>query len=389
MSEHIPKSVFPKGTSPVRLDPDLYLLGNRYSRRTDTLRILYKNVKTGEKILDEIKHPTVPVFLAKRKPDFFEEFVPFEDTYPLMVNYKNKSQEIQQTLFPTRTWKYFDRYLGIEKTGIGFIDLKPGTMMKKPEFLHPQLLFADVPIEHLVTMEYTLPKYQDIGGGVRMEVIEVPEIDLAAFDIETSMDGEGNPYINMNTFVDDKSMTAYAYYLLKDDYKNQAFIQEHPEEFDKLFREKFKWAIDNMELNAKPDKIKMIKDICNKYLNELKIVTRPFKTEEELIFESCNLMFTQHSPDLLMAFNTAYDAGIFNRRIYELKLPAGTFNSRKNKEWLTTPPPIMDDINEDWQLRNDTIDPKKRSTAFDNISYTHIVDYANAYYSNRKLILLN
>ena len=379
-----PTYVFPPGTSPVRLDPDLYLLHSRYSQGTDTLRILYKNIKTNEKILDEHHAPCIPVFFNKQIPKFFEEFVPYEDTYPVIVNYKNRSVEIQRNLFPTKTWKYMDKYTRVEKTNFGFQDLKPGTMFKRPEYLHQQLLFADVPIEHLVSMEYCLPKYQDIGDGVKMEVITPPTIDLAAFDIETSLDVAGNPYMNMNTFVDDKSRNAYAYYLLKDDYKGQAWIEENPKEFRKMFDEKFQWAIDNITLDAKPDKVKMVKETCQDYANTLNIITKPFKTEGELIFKSCNLMFTEYEPDLLMAFNTAFDSGVFSRRIHELGLPIGTFNSRRKKEWLNTPPPIMDDLNEEWQLRNDTIDPKKRSTSFDNISYTHIVDYANAYYSNRK-----
>lgn len=380
----IPTSVFPPGTSPVRKDPDLYLLHSRYSRKTDTLRILYKNIKTNEKILDEIRNPIVPVFLAKQRPKFFQEYLPYDMCYPIMVSEKNKSNEIQLNLFPTKTWKYRDKVLDIEKVQVGFIDIKPDTMKKRPEYLHPQLMMADAPIEHLVTMEYTIDKYKDLGGGVRMESITPPEIDFASFDIETSLDKNNNPFINANTFFDDKTKVAYLYYLIAPFYKNQEFISENPEEFTKLFKEKFKWAIDNMQLNAKPDKVKFVRELCYDYLEKIQIKTQGFNTEAKLIYESCELMFTKHQPDLLMAFNTGYDAPMFQRRICELGLPIGTFNSHEKKEWLETPPPIAEDLNEFWQLRSDAIDPKKRSTAFDNISKTQIVDYANAYYSNRK-----
>ncbi|MGL5715479.1 MAG: hypothetical protein ACRCX2_20840 [Paraclostridium sp.] len=379
-----PRSVFPEGTSPVRTDKDLFLLHCRYSKRHDMLRILYKNVKTNEKILDEIPNPQVPVFMMKNTPKFFKDFVPYDMCYPIMVSYKNKSEDIQRNLFPIRTWKYFDRVLGIEKTQIGFENLKPDTMRKGPEFLHPQLLFADVTIEHLVNMEYCIHRYEDLGDNVRMENIPRPSIDLAAFDIETSMDENGNPYINTNTFVDRKSMTAYGYFLKKDEYKYQEQILNDPEWFKEFFREKFKWAIDNMKLDAKPDKIEFVKNLGLKYLDELKIVVKGFDTEQKLIFNSCKLMFTEHDPDLLMAFNTAYDSSIFQRRITELNMPVGTFNSHRNPAWLETSPPIAEDLNEFWELRGDTIDPKKRATRFDNISTTQIVDYANAYYSNRK-----
>lgn len=380
----LPKSVFPAGTSPVRKDKDLYLLHCRYSRGTDTLRILYKNRETNEKILDEIRNPMVPVFIAKQKPKFFNEFIPFENCYPIMVSERNKSADIQLNLFPTRSWKYKDKATGMDRVQVGFVDIKPDTMKKKPEYLHPQLLLADVPIEHLVNMEYCIDKYEDIGDGVRMEVIKPPTIDFASFDIETSIDKHGNSFINANTFFDDKTKNGYLYYLKSDMYKNQAFIEEQPEAFEALFKEKFKWAIENMTLNAKPDKIKMVKSVCYEYLEKVKIHTKAFPTEGQLIYESCDLMFTKYKPDLLMAFNTGYDAPMFQRRICELGLPVGTLNCHDKKEWLNTPPPIKDDLNEHWQLRSDQIDPKKRSTAFDNISYTQIVDYANAYYSNRK-----
>lgn len=379
-----PDYVFPPGTSPVRKDDNLYLLHCRYSRRSDTLRILYKNTKTNEKILDEILNPMVPVFLSKRVPKFFETEIPYELCYPVMVSERNKSNEIQQHLFPTKSWKFKDSLTGMERTQVGFVGLKPETMKKRPEYLHPQLMFADVPIEHLVYMEYCLHKYEDVGGGVRMEVVEKPELDMASFDIETSLDDNNNPYINTNTFIDDKTKKAYAYYLLKDDYPGQDWIQSHPVEFKEMFRDKFKWAIENMTLNAKKDKIDLVKKICYEYLEEIDIVTKGFDTEQKLVYESCNLMFTKHKPDLLMAFNTGYDAPVFQRRITELGLPPGTFNCHDKKIWLETSPPIAEDLNEHWELRSDQIDPKKRSTAFDNISYTHIVDYANAYYSNRK-----
>lgn len=379
-----PTFVFPPGTSPVRKDKDLYLLHCRYSRMTDTLRILYKNRRTNEKILDEIQNPSVPVFFAKRTPKFFKDFIPYDECYPVMVSLRNKSTEIQHNLFPTKSWKYRDKEFGIERTQVGFVDIKPDTMKKKPEYLHPQLMFADVPVEHLVNMEYCIDKYEDLGNDVRMEVIPPPKLDFAAFDIETSIDKFGNPFINANTYVDDKTKKAYLYYLVAPFYKNQDFIKDNPEEFEAMFRDRFKWAIDNMTLNAKPDKVKYVKEVCYEYLKELKVVTKGFDTEAKLIYESCDLMFTQNSPDLLMAFNTGYDMPMFQRRISELGLPVGTINSHAKKEWINTPPPIAEDLNKFWELRSDAIDPKKRATCFDNISKTHVVDYANAYYSNRK-----
>ena len=286
-------------------------------------------------------------------------------------------------LFPMKRWKYWDEIYQIDRYSHNFGDITKEMVMHGVEQLHPSLFSADIPIEHLVYMDYTATRHTDVNG-VYMEDIKYPKFDIGAFDIENGVDKNGNPFINLVSYIDKKTMTAYGYFVRGTEYNLQSELED-----EKAYHEyainTFKTEMSKIDTKRlKKDKVVLMKSIIDRYASELKVVVKGFNSEREMLLAITELMFTTCDPDILIAFNAAYDTSVIQRRITELSLPAGTFNSRKKPEWLDISPPIVDNLDADWKLWMDDHSPTKRSTSFDNISTSHIVCAANMYYSIRK-----
>lgn len=357
----------------VRAEANMFLLHVYYHKAIDTLFLIYKDSKTGKKIMDKIVNPYVPIYVAKQDIKEMMETIPISNTFIHYAPYKDKAKEVQQLLFEPKYVRY--------KNDWGeWVELaKYPTIPFGAEVLHPRLFLYDVPIEHLVYMEYCMNRYVTREGGIYYEDIKIPEIEFAAFDIETCKDDNGEWYINTNTFVDEKSKTAYIDILRKDIFTNQATMIEDPEQFYSDVKDALYDMIDKCTLKGKTKA--SVQEYCKRFVDELDIKLRVFDYEEDLIRETSKLMFTTYKPDILMAFNTTYDVGMFNERIEKLNLKSGTFNEQ-GIGYDDTVPTFTTHM-KNGEFVGDMPDPTKREVYLNNISHTMIADYQICYFSNR------
>lgn len=374
------KSLFPKSYNLVEDDDDLFLLHCHYYKKLDQLFIIYKRYSTGEKILKVIEEPQVPIFIAKSQPKRHREYIETSKCNRYMVSYKNKKEEVKELLFDYQTIKFKDKKTGRTVMKKYFPDIPKWT-----EVLHPSLFFYDVNIEQIVYMEYTMNRYSQ-RDGLLYEDVKIPKINFGAFDIETSYWKDRKEWtINTNTFVCQQTMIAYLDYVkMYEHFNRQQYLTEHKEEFIQDVRNVMEKAIAGSTISDKNTREK-VQAMCREFMKNLNFKIRDFNSESELIMETTKTMFTTHSPDILMAYNTTYDIGMFNERIQKLKLPAGTMNQRF-KEYFDVLPPYAEDgnIDKNGKFLGDVSQPKKRKVYLNNISHTMISDLQTCYYSMRQ-----
>lgn len=372
-------SLFPPGTNLVKDVENLVLLHCYYYKSEDTLFLLYKNSKTGEKILDKIQEPTVPVFIAKRKPERNLEYIPVRLTDRIMVSYKDKANEVKEELFDYKMVKYKDKRTGRMMVRKIFPDIP-----RRAEALHPSLFYYDVPIEQICMTEFAINHYKE-DGKLQYEHIDMPKLDFAAFDIETTRWPDGHWSINTNTFIDQKSGDAYLDFVYDPEkYARQREIIDNIPKFIQNVKDEMEKAIEGSILKNPSEKAKVQK-ICRDLMSTIKFHIRPFKTESDLILETTKTMFTTYKPDILMAYNTTYDLGMFADRVRALELPNGTMNER-GIGYDDVLPPYDNDHNRDAEgkFMGDVAVPKKRKVFLNNISHTILADLQTAYYSARQ-----
>lgn len=372
-------SLFPPGTNLVKDVENLVLLHCYYYKSEDTLFLLYKNSKTGEKILDKIQEPTVPVFIAKRKPERNLEYIPVRLTDRIMVSYKDKANEVKEELFDYKMVKYKDKRTGRMMVRKIFPDIP-----RRAEALHPSLFYYDVPIEQICMTEFAINHYKE-DGKLQYEHIDMPKLDFAAFDIETTRWPDGHWSINTNTFIDQKSGDAYLDFVYDPEkYARQREIIDNIPKFIQNVKDEMDKAIEGSILKNPSEKAKVQK-ICRDLMSTIKFHIRPFKTESDLILETTKTMFTTYKPDILMAYNTTYDLGMFADRVRALELPNGTMNER-GIGYDDVLPPYDNDHNRDAEgkFMGDVAVPKKRKVFLNNISHTILADLQTAYYSARQ-----
>ena len=99
------------------------------------------------------------------------------------------------------------------------------------------------------------------------------------------------------------------------DIKDRTIWIENKEQFVKDLKAKFHEVIENLELKANEKTVKLVKDTCREFIDTLNIKVRHFKDEATFIDATTKTMFTEHKPNILMAFNTTYDIGMFQERI--------------------------------------------------------------------------
>ena len=365
-----------KGNSRLNIikdDPDLFLLHAYYHKYINKLFILYKKYSDGKKILDVIDNPYVPIYLSKTNLKETQESIPISSAHCYVVPFKEKAKEAISLLFEPKIQRYKDQWgLWVERPIYPEIPYKA-------EGLHPRLFLYDIPLPELAYMEYGL-NHMEKHGELIYENIPIPHISYASFDIETNIDESGQWIINTNTFVDEDSKTAYIDFLKHPRYNRQDEIIEDLNAFKAAVKAAMRDMIDGCILSGKSKE--SVQKLCYGFIDDLNINVRWFDSEAELIMKTTELMFTTFSPDILMAYNTTYDTGMFDERIQKLGLPAGTFNQR-GIGYNDIVPPLHLEILKDGTFRGDSIVPTKRVVYLNNISHTVISDLQTCYYSNR------
>ena len=378
------KPFYPSDSTIVNHDDNLFLLHTHYYRDIDTLFNIYINKTTGTSVLEKHENPEVPVFIARKTPKYPQEYIKRDSCDRYMVPYSRKNKATRELLFEGKR-VYFKDEWGNEMQKILMPDIP-----YKAEYLHPGVFMLDVPIEQWTFIEKSKTQYHfnDKDKVVESD-ITIPDIHYASFDIETSKDENGEWYINMNTFVDEFTKEAYIDFPIFEDgrYKRQDFLIANKEKFKTDLKAKFHEVVEHLELKANAKTIKLVKDTCNEFIDNLTIHVRDFKDEATFIRETTETMFTKHKPHILMAFNTPYDIGTFQERIEKLGLPLGTMNER-GIGYDNIRPPYASDNNKDrfdkTKLKGDQFNPTERKVYLNNISHTLISDFQTCFYSLRR-----
>ena len=371
-------------------DASKFLLHCYYDAGIDALFILYKDYQTGKKNLKAINYPEVPVFLSKIHQNMQKEYIDYSQVYPVTISYAKKNSELKNLLIGTDEVAFFDKFHNKMK----YIT-KSKKLPKKGIYLHPDLYMADLTIEECIYVDWVLKHYES-DGKYTYEHVTIPEIDYAAFDIETVKDPDGVWRIHTNTFIDEKSKNAYLDYWIRPDFNKQELLYNDPDKFIQMVRDALNEAIESTTLKGK--QAEDVKRICHEIADNMTFHVRGFNSEEELIRETTKTMLTDYKPDILMAFNTTYDLGMFQQRIEALKLPLGTLNERGIGYDDVLPPfasercingygarmPNLDRQADGYKFYGDQLVPKKRRTYLNCISHTMVHDLQTAFYSARQ-----
>lgn len=372
-------SFFPPGYNLVQDNPDLILYHVHYYKSEDTLFLLYKNVKTGETVLDRIYNPSIPIFIAKNKPERNLDFIPARLTDRILVNYKNKANEVKEELFEYTPYKYRDK-----KTGRMIYGKKFPNIPRNAEMLHPSLFMYDVPIEQVAMSEFCINRYKE-QDNMLYEDVNLPELNFASFDIETSKWPDGHWSINTNTFIDLQHKHAYIDFVRDTaKYNRQSEIINNKDKFIQAVKDVMEDAIANSKLKNDKERVK-VQAICRDIMKDMKFFVRDFDSESDLILETTKTMFTTYKPDILMAYNATYDLGMFADRVRELELPNGTMNER-GIGYDDILPPYDTDRNRDdtGTFVGDVVQPTKRRVFLNNVSHTMLADLQTCYFSARQ-----
>lgn len=357
-------------------NPDLIIYNVFYHKEIDTLFISYKNTKTNEQILREIKEPVVPIFIANKKMTKMEQMIHIDACTKHYVRYNPKyyTDEIKSLLYDYKEITYTDKY-GVKQYKKVYDKVPKDTFA-----LNPNLFGYGNSIEQIIMKEFALQRFE-FHDGFASEVIPIFKIDVGGFDIETIQE-DNTTKININTFIDLKSKEAYAFYVKDyEKYPYQDTIQQDLDLFIKETRDKLLETINNSNLKGHKEDVENILNKCRKIAEELHFNIIECETEEELILKSIHYMFEVHHPDVLLAFNTPYDLTHFQKRIEELGLPIGSLNDKK---YRNVQPKFMERMDrKTWTMFGDTRSGRKRSCSFDVIRPTHVMDLQMLYYSNR------
>ena len=371
-------------------DASKFLLHCYYDAGIDTLFILYKDYQTGKKNLRVINYPEVPIFLSKIHQNMQKEYIDYSQVYPVTISYAKKNSELKNLLIGADEISFFDKFHDKMK----YIT-KSKKLPKKGIYLHPDLYMADLTIEECIYVDWVLKHYES-DGKYTYEHVTIPEIDYASFDIETVKDPDGVWRIHTNTFIDEKSKNAYLDYWIRPDFNKQELLYNDPDKFIQMVRDALNEAIESTTLKGK--QAEDVKRICHEIADNMTFHIRGFNSEEELIRETTKTMLTDYKPDILMAFNTTYDLGMFQQRIEALKLPLGTLNERGIGYDDVLPPfaserfingygarmPNLDRHPDGYKFYGDQLVPKKRRTYLNCISHTMVHDLQTAFYSARQ-----
>lgn len=372
------KSIFPSGYNLVEQDKDLFLLQTHYYKYTDQLFNIYKRYSTGEKILKIINNPKVPVFISNRKLTKHQEFIHLADARRVMVSYKNKEEEVKAQVFPAKEITYRDKNTGRWIKKIVYPNVIPGAVT-----LNPNVFFFDIPIEHVVMLEYALNHYEQ-QNGLLYEKIPIPNLNVCGFDIETHQLEDGTWVINTNTFINPEANKAFIDVVRNKHFNRIDEMESNVEKFKEDTRNTMREMIKGCSLKGSSKDF--VQKLSYDFIDNVDIIVTFFDNEAELIKATCKRMFTDYQPDILVAFNATYDIGMFLDRIRALGLPAGTFNELGIGFNDVQPPAdnqCRSNATEDRPFKGDDFNPVKRVVYFNNISHTLIADSQTCFFSNR------
>ena len=208
----------------------LYQHGNRDTDYIDYLDIIYKNIKTGEKILKTIEKPQMELYFTKdeyRDYDYNKSFIEIDKCDKHTCDYKSlpwyiAKQAGEKYVSQLKTYMETGRYREINKI-----------------HAYPYVFGSDIPIDTFYRVNWLLEYDNEEMKPLTKQFldIEVDSIDIEGFP------RDGECPINAITIVDDTNMACYTFLLnnpnnpqIKEFVDNiDDFIDELHQDFDESY----------------------------------------------------------------------------------------------------------------------------------------------------------
>jgi DNA polymerase elongation subunit (family B) len=236
----------------------VYSYGGKYNDYTDSLEIVYRDLRTNEKKLKVIKKPEMEIYFTKpefRDYDYSKSFIEMDKTYKMTCPAKNVKWAIAKEAGPT----YVNAMKQLVETG--------NRREMDKIFKYPYAFGADVDVESFYRINWLLEYDNEKEKNLTKAFwdIEVDTIDIPGFP------EMGECPINIITLVNDENNTVYTLMLnnpdnpqiqeLVDDIDN--FVEELHQLFDETY------GVLDYQLFLYDDERDLIKDFY-KILNTLK-----------------------------------------------------------------------------------------------------------------------
>lgn len=249
----------------------------------DSIDIIYKDIYTGEKYVENIVNPNMEIFFTKpefRNYDYNKFVLPLNQVEPVVVSCKNVTRDIAVKA----EGKYLQYWKVCKDTG----------NRKSMKNLHKY--------RYVMASDYDPESYYRIQWGLEYDNDKPKEITKLYSDIE--VDGihvvgvptDGSAPINAITIIDEKSKISYTFALRNEINPQIQELEDNIEDFKKELHDLFDEVYGKLDYEIlfydEKDEIKMLKDYF-KLIHRLK-------------------------RDFIMFWNMAYDANYLMDRIREL-----------------------------------------------------------------------
>ena len=148
------------------------ITNTHYIYSTDTLIIVFKNIKNGKKTIREYRKPKVPIYILNEKTDKYLEFAPKKHLTGHMVSYKWREYQIAE-LLGINNFKYMLSKKQIEKKDI---------------HLDKRLFGSDINIEDMVMKEFfKFCLTRDKDNNIMIDFPKIDKFHIGGLDIETDV----------------------------------------------------------------------------------------------------------------------------------------------------------------------------------------------------------
>lgn len=343
----------------IKYDDEWILMKNTYFFQSDRLILSWKHAVSGEKRTDILEKPNYPIYLLKDEFEtlnYFEEYRPVEDLNKIWVGYKYREYNIAKML-----------------GGGLYEDIQNRRVSRNAVHLNTRLFGADMNIEELVMMEW---KKSRKGKDVKIP------LHIGIFDIETDIrktDVKMNQPIISIAYCDMLHNEIYVTGIIRKDFKNSKLPIDKPEEFERISKERIIKQLEAKLIgshldNPDSDVAKVHRTLfykTEKRVKSMKIITKMFKKEVDVIQDVMHKIFNHYVPDILYIYNMEFDIGHIQIRAEKLKM---NFDALISTENLGQPESIVR-----FQSGDNKQDPKLFKHVVESVTPVKILDYAVVY----------
>ena len=343
------------------------ILNTFYKYEKDSLLVVSKDIRSGNKIMREYPEPRVPVYILS--PQYWQkdymEFAPKEKLDMKWVSYRWREYDLARHL----ELNDFSKKVRSKETQLNHIHLDR------------RLFSTDFHIEDLVMKEYFRFCLKENNGDI---VIDFPKIDnfhLGGLDIETDInvsdEKEEQPII-ANTAIDNKTGKIVTTCLINPAYKGQKEIMDNILEFKLEFKNVLYNHIENIDIDEddpvrKKKKEDNMKKLIHEMADKLDLELTFTDDEREVIKRPTEFIFKDANPDFCYIYNAVYDIHHIKLRAEKLGMDFDDLFKYKDMEAFNK-----------FNYRSEDPDPKKREHHYNSNNPTKIIDQLLQYAQLRR-----